>query len=484
MVSNLLVAQNAVYISPEAYQFQKDQQQLSLSTKYILGTELSRDSLASQARLPFTVTTQSALCDCMIPLDSTFQVVPFSFVLAPDYRNDDHSTSAIAIPFQFNFFGQLHDSIYINNNGNISFDGPYGTFTAASFPSNQYKMIAPFWSDVDTRDSASGLVYYKITPTYIVIRWDSVGYYSYHTDKRNTFQLIITDGLDTILPPGDNVSFCYGDMEWTTGDASMGINGFGGDPSTTGVNVGNGSDYFQVTQCDANTNAFDGPYNTNDGINWLDNMEITFNTTINGNVPPLVMNNTLCDTIDIFTGDTIRISAIDSIEFDFYVLTPEIGQTVTASISTNAPPSALTILQTTNFTHTKIFHCTFDARNISPGFYTITATGIDNGTPALQSYSSVYIQTYFDSTVSIVSHPVSLNDVHVFPNPAKEQITIDHSDQVREIVLLNIFGEVVSTTPPTDNQTIVNLNGIPSGAFFIRVIHENGNVTMSRFIKQ
>jgi hypothetical protein len=107
-------------------------------------------------------------------------------------------------------------------------------------------MVAPFWGDVDTRGGLSGLVYYKLTPTHLIVQWEQVGYFASHDDLLNTFQLIITDGNDTIIPTGKNVNFCYQDMQWTTGDASGGSGGFGGTPTTVGINQGNGVDFIQL----------------------------------------------------------------------------------------------------------------------------------------------------------------------------------------------------------------------------------------------
>ena len=67
---------------------------------------------------------------------------------------------------------------------------------------------------------------------------------------RYVVQLIITDGNDPIITPGNNVQFCYKDMQWTTGAASQGVNGFGGTPATVGVNRGNGVDYIQIGRYD------------------------------------------------------------------------------------------------------------------------------------------------------------------------------------------------------------------------------------------
>jgi hypothetical protein len=148
-------------------------------------------------------------CDCYIEPDSTY-------ILAM-LPNDDGSTGLIPIPFDFNLYGQTFNSIYINNNGNITFNGPLSTFSATAFPSTGNGIVAPFWADVDTRNG-NGQVVYKITPTAVYINWEDVGYYSMQGDKLNTFQLIITNGSDPIIDQG-NVAFCYQDMQWTTGSA-------------------------------------------------------------------------------------------------------------------------------------------------------------------------------------------------------------------------------------------------------------------------
>src|SRR5689334_16435064 len=154
------------------------------------------DHHASAARIaPSTPHTQSALCNCWIERDNTWQIGQFDYQggsggpgLPPEYRNDDWSTDAITLPFNFCFFGQTVNSIYLNNNGNISIGATYAIFTAVSFPSNQYIMIAPFWADVDTRAPLSGIVYYQVTPTHAIFQWENVGYFGTHDDLLNTFQ--------------------------------------------------------------------------------------------------------------------------------------------------------------------------------------------------------------------------------------------------------------------------------------------------------
>jgi hypothetical protein len=248
---------------------------------------------------------QAQDCDCMIAMDSTFAVVPFnSSIDSVEFRNDDGSTAEMALPFTFNLYGVDHTSCFINNNGNVSFDNSYFTFTASGFPIDQYPMIAAFWADVDTRDAGSGVVYYKMTDHALIVRWDQVGYFPMMSDLLNDFQLIISDGTSELIPDGNNISFCYGDMQWTTGGASTGDNGFGGSPANVGANAGDGISFMQIGMFDAAGNAYDGAYNNNDGVDYLDYSHIFFTTNpIGANQPPIDVSN-YCDTIILNPGDS------------------------------------------------------------------------------------------------------------------------------------------------------------------------------------
>lgn len=203
-----------------------------------------------------------------IPLDPTFTQTM--------QRNDDGSFGPLNLGFTFCFYGTDYTSVYINNNGNLSFGLPYAAFSPVGFPSTDYVMIAPFWGDVDTRSTASGLVWHKIEAGRLTVIWDAVGYYSYGTDKLNTFQVIITDGNDPLIGVGNNVAFAYEEMQWTTGSASGGENGFGGYPATVGVNKGDGTNYALVGRFDAPGVCYDGPFGNNDCVSYLNGKRYVF----------------------------------------------------------------------------------------------------------------------------------------------------------------------------------------------------------------
>lgn len=320
-----------------------------------------------------------AQCHCLIPVDTSFQVVPFNFATAPEYRNDDYSSPLITLPFSFNFYGVSYTDVYINNNGNISFNSAYGTFNANGFPDATHAMIAPFWADVDTRGPLSGLVYYKVTPSALIVKWDAVGYFNAQDDKFNTFQLILTDGLDPILPPGNNVDFCYGDMSWTTGSASQGVNGFGGIPATVGANAGNGTDYVQFGRFDEPGIGYDGPFGATDSVDFLDNQNFIFNTFVSGgstNIPPIVHGVVVCDTIIICADDA---NFADTIPITLDFLSPELGQITTIN-PVFIGPGQFTVINNTAGPTAHI-EARIILNNTSVGINSATFIATDNGTP-------------------------------------------------------------------------------------------------------
>lgn len=396
---------------------------------------------------------KTGLCDCLVPLDSTFQLA-----MLP---NDDSYSNSIQLPFDFSFYGTNYDSLYINNNGNISFTQPYFTFTANPFPDPSFNMIAPFWADVDTRSTNGGNVWYKMNPHSIVIVWDHVGYFSMMEDKLNTFQLIISDGLDTLIPNGNNVSFCYGDMQWTTGMASGGANGFGGSPATVGVNIGNGINYFQVGQFDTTGVSFDGPYSTYDGVDFLDGQEIYFDlANSNSNIPPLIMSSGICDTIDVYTGDTLK--SLNAVDFSIGISTPELGQLLTTTITCDQP-NALTYTTSNVSTEYTGYELTFDATGVQPGLYHVVIQTSDNGTPAQTVTKNIPIRVSYDENLA------GLNDMHlstleVYPNPTSENIQIVGVEPSDILELFDASGLLIQTVKVTDFSMQLQL---PKVGFYI-----------------
>ncbi len=161
-------------------------------------------------------------------------------------RNDDSSSGLIPLGFTVNFFGSIQDSLYINNNGNVTFDSPLSTYTPFPLNNTTRIIIAPFFADVDTRHANSAVTAYGTGtvdghPAFGVT-WDGVGYYASRADKLNHFQLVITDRTDTGTGNFD-FEFNYRQIQWETGAASGGLNGLGGSSARVGYSNGSTVNY-------------------------------------------------------------------------------------------------------------------------------------------------------------------------------------------------------------------------------------------------
>ncbi|MDG1477823.1 MAG: gliding motility-associated C-terminal domain-containing protein [Vicingaceae bacterium] len=348
-----------------------------------------------------TPNDKNAGCGCYVAPDATYTQ---AFA-----ANDDGSTASLAIPFTFQLYGTNYTSLFINNNGNISFGTSYSSFSSNPFPDPSFVMVAPFWGDVDTRGVGGGSVSYKITPTAMYVNWVGVGYYNSQTDKLNTFQLIITNGLDPVLPAGNNIAFCYEDMQWTTGSASGGTNGFGGTPSTVGVNKGDGTSFIQIGRFDQPGAAYDGGGGLNDGVSWLDNQSLYFNVASSTNIPPIANF-----TPNIFNGagggacDTLKMcGANDTLIIDALFLSPEIGETTTVSVNFNGN-TGFTLLNNSPGNPANI-SVGVVALPTNGGMNTITYTATDNGTPAQTTI--VDVNVYVDTTNLNSFNPVISGDL-------------------------------------------------------------------------
>jgi len=245
--------------------------------------------------------------------------------------------SPYALPFTFCFFGDSYNQVWMNNNGNISFNGGISAYSSSAFPSTGNEMIAAFWADFDL--GGAGTMHATITPTAAIFNWVQAGYFSSQADKLNTCQIVITDGTDPLVQ-GGNAAIHYADMQWTTGSASSGVNGFGGTPATCGANRGNNLDFFQIGRFDHEGVDYDGPAGNNDGVSWLDDKSFYFNfCTVGNNIEPIPLQTAYCDTFQVCNlGDTLDIA--------FQFLSPENTQTNTVT-QTARPFSSEQVITTT-----------------------------------------------------------------------------------------------------------------------------------------
>ncbi len=158
--------------------------------------------------------------------------------------NDDGSTAKINLGFNIDFFGLKTSSLFVNNNGNVTFDNAMQTYTPFGLQNTNSQILAPFFADVDTRNIASGKVQFGQNTlngrNVFGVNWFNVGYFESKANKLNQFQLIITDRSD--IYAGDfDFEFNYDQVQWETGSASSsgGVDGLGGNSARIGWSNGN-----------------------------------------------------------------------------------------------------------------------------------------------------------------------------------------------------------------------------------------------------
>lgn len=157
-------------------------------------------------------------------------------------RTDDDSSPRVSLGFEINFFGVKFDSLFVNNNGNVTFDTYESEYTPFGLQATNRQILAPFFADVDTRNVLSKEVQYGqniINGAKVFgVNWIDVGYFRRGADKLNQFQLIITDRSDLEIGAFD-FEFNYDQIQWESGNASGGDLGLGGDSARMGWSNGN-----------------------------------------------------------------------------------------------------------------------------------------------------------------------------------------------------------------------------------------------------
>jgi hypothetical protein len=155
-------------------------------------------------------------------------------------HNDDDSTGLVSMGFPINFFSTTYTQLYVNNNGNLTFDQALPDFTPFPLASTQRVIIAPFFADVDTT-VGNELTYGTGTVgghAAFGATWPGVGCFAQNISVLDTFQVVLIDRSD--IGSGDfDIEFNYDSIQWETGQASGGdANCLGGSSARVGFSNG------------------------------------------------------------------------------------------------------------------------------------------------------------------------------------------------------------------------------------------------------
>ncbi len=145
-------------------------------------------------------------------------------------RGDDTSNLVVNLPFAMNWNGANYTQIYINMNGNCTFGSAYDAYNPSiPLASTNRNIMAPFWADVDTRNTGSAQVTYSDTTAgslpqvdgrnAFLVNWVNVARYNNQATPLNSFQLVLVDRSDTGAGNFDFI-FNYDQVTWDIATAA------------------------------------------------------------------------------------------------------------------------------------------------------------------------------------------------------------------------------------------------------------------------
>lgn len=230
-------------------------------------------------------------------------------------RTDDSNSKRASLGFRINFNGIRYDSVWVNNNGNLTFDSALAVFTPYLIQLNSRPMFAAFFADVDTRNYGDvtrfGTGTLQVAPgntrNIFCINWINVGCYNLSNPAIvNSFQMIIIDRSDIV--PGDfDLEYNYDKITWEAGTASEGNSSGLGGTKTASMGWSNGTNSFYSHTGSLTAGAF-----LDAGPRSLINNRL--NSTVNGRYVFTVRNGVVIEDIMLSPGaDTNIVGSSDTL---------------------------------------------------------------------------------------------------------------------------------------------------------------------------
>ena len=83
-----------------------------------------------------------------------------------------------------------------------------------------------------------------------------------------------------------------------------------------------------------------------------------------------------------------------------------------------------------------------------------------------------------------VNNVLAQNDVKLYPNPAKEMVTIEVAYGTKNVItIMDLSGKIIETIQSNKVMTNLNLNNLQSGIYFVNIYNENGSITKKMIVE-
>ena len=118
----------------------------------------------------------------------------------------------------------------------------------------------------------------------------------------------------------------------------------------------------------------------------------------------------------------------------------------------------------------------------SEGAYTIAITGYLSATHTDFSYSSAFQPSAFLIGTS-GADAIEAANVTVYPNPAKDFITVDCGEGISSVTIFNASGQLVKSIGGADAEGSIHMGDLPAGYYIVAVGTESGTTVRKQILK-
>jgi len=96
--------------------------------------------------------------------------------------------------------------------------------------------------------------------------------------------------------------------------------------------------------------------------------------------------------------------------------------------------------------------------------------------------SKIWVSMIIKNTTGVSNVVHSDDNVVLFPNPARNELNVifNESLDIHSVAICNLIGKAVSVFKTSGNSAKLNIDNIPSGIYFIRLMDANNNVVTTR----
>ena len=252
-----------------------------------------------------------------------------------EFDNNDESGEVIDIGFDFPFYGQNREQLFINPNGWIGFGDDSNAWDNTSIPSNSAprSAIFGFWDDLNpvnnNCNSCSGEVLYHSNDDRMVVWFNDVAHWP--TNFENSFY----DFQIVIFKTGE-IKFNYNNMVGISNSATIGIQN---DSGNSGLQMSYNTEYVEN---ELTTFVKKNP--TWAGINQLENFDVSGEllegSSVNFNI--IVENNELTE--GNYSAN-LNISSNASTEVSFPILLMSSSSNITGDINGDSLVNVIDVVQ-------------------------------------------------------------------------------------------------------------------------------------------